>query len=214
MKILKNAAMVLMLVLAFSCLKLPRSDSASEAGIESLLKKMLADSTCRGVFVEKDAINMVENADSLVESLFSYRYNTTDFFQNHLKALTPPEDLTKLFENVCSEFSNVHLIEDYMKDICYPQVFNSDDFVEDFSSQILVIRPIKPVVMTNANKLLLVFQVTNACFLRDRTTGQFVAYSSDISEGIPDYWFVLVEMKDGRKQSIKIWKNGMILNGS
>jgi len=214
MKILKNAAMILMLVLAFSCLKSPRSDSANEVGIESLIKEMLADSTYKGIYIEKDAINMVVKTDNLVESLLSYRYTDTDFLQYHLRALKPPEDFTKLFENVCSEFSNVHLIKSYMKDIYSHQDFDEDNVVEDFSSQLLVVRPIKPVVLTNSNKLLLVFQVNKAWFLRDPTTGKFVAYSPDIEQGIGDFWFVLVEMKDGRKQSIKIWKNGMILNGS
>lgn len=207
MKILKNAGIALIFVLSFSCLKLPRSDSASEAGIESLIKKMLADPTYKCIYIEKDAIDEVMNADGLVDSLLANRLlRTSVFFENYLKTLKVPEDSTQLLKHVCSKFPNVHLIEGYMKDVYYPQEFNGDNVVEDFSCQILVIRPLKPVVLTSSNKLLLTFQVLGACFLRDRTTGKLVAYSSDISEGIPDYWFVLVEMKDGQKQSIKIWK--------
>jgi len=204
-----------MFVLAFSCLKPPHRDSIREAGIEGLIKKMLADPTYKGIYIEKDAMEEVINAEGLVESLLANRlFNTTDFFENHLKTLNESENSTKFLKHVCSKFPNVHLIEDYMKDVYDPQEFNGDSVVEDFSSQILVMRPLKPVVLTSSNKLLLTFQVLGACFLRDRTTGKLVAYSSDIGEGIPDYWFVLVEMKDGREKSIKIWKNGMILNGN
>jgi len=207
MKILRNAVITLVYVLAFSCLKAQQRDSLREAGIESLIQKMLADSTYKGIYIEKDATEEVINAEGLVESLVTNRlFNMTDFFENHLKVLNEPEDITELFKHVCLKFPNVHLIEDYMKNIYSHQGFDVDNVVEDFSSQLLIVRPIQPVVLTNANKLLLAFQVDKAWFLRDPTTGKFVAYSPDIEQGIPDYWFVLVEMKDGQKQSIKIWR--------
>lgn len=214
MKTLRNAVITVMFVFAFSCLKSPRIDSTSEAGIESLIKKMLADPTCKSVYIEKDALSAVSDTDGIVDGLFSNRYTTVDFFDNHVKALSPAEDLAKLFEHVCSKFPNVHLIGDYMSDIYYPQNLNEDTVVADYTAKLLVLRPMKCAELKKSTEKLLAFQVTKAYLYRSKASGKIVGYTANVWEGIPDFWFVLVEMKDGQEKSIKIWKNGMIFNGS
>ena len=147
------------------------------------------------------------NADDLVESLLANRLlRTSDFFENYLKTLKVPEDSTKLFENVCSKFSNVHLIGDYMSDIYYPQNLNEDTVVADYSAKLLVLRPIKCVELKKSSRKLLAFQVTKAYFYRSKSSGKFVGYTTNIRTGVADFWFVLIEIQDGHKQSIKIWE--------